>query len=382
MNEYIFSMKSKSLLGQVALLTLVTALFVSPYLYIHGTNIVTHTYAFGSRQFWLALSPYADPKGAGDWFKYSPFFAWVYSPFAAMKNTHQAVSWGIFNMFCFWWGISIWFPWKNLSSKGMWLAFLFCSMEADGSFRYQQMNAALVGLSLVGLYWFKEEKWTLSGFILALVTNVKILPALFLLGLLYPLRKKYIWGIGLGLLVCLVVPIWVWEWKLTWLYHQDWYGLLRRDTQTDGILDVATVLKKLGLSQSKMWVLYPLAAFSGILFLGQRVVQKPFSWELWISLGLLTLLLVNPRTESPTFVLAAPTYLFLLQVILGKSGPEKITSLVFWSAGVFLITFCMNDLWPKVIWNPGSWLHFNKTLGVFILWLETALLILIPQRNA
>lgn len=361
---------------QILILTSLTLLFVVPHLLSHGTNIVTHTYAFGSGQFWSGLSPYADPKGAGDWFKYSPLFAWFYTPFAALKSSPQAALWGLFNILCFWTGICVWFPWRKLESKWLWLGIVFCSMEADGSFRYQQMNAALVGLTLLGLYFYAKDKFQSAGVLLTIVTNVKILPGLFLVGLIAPLRKKYVQGIFWGLTVCLVIPFLIWGATKTITYHLDWYALLRRDTHTDGLLDIATVLKRLGFQNTKAWALYPFGIVSLSLFFIQRWVPEFFDWDLWIPFGLLTLLLVNPRTESPTFVLAGPAYLFLQRYFLKQIGPLKTVSIVLWISGIFFITICMNDIWPKIIWNPGSWLQFNKTLGVFLLWLMSVILIL------
>lgn len=361
---------------QISILSAITILFVAPHLFLHGTNIVTHTYAFGSHQFWAGLSPYADPRGAGDWFKYSPLFAWFYTPFAAMPSSLQAGFWGIFNIICFWFGVSVWFSWKKLESKWLWLGFLFCSMEADGSFRYQQMNASLVGLTLVGLYLYRTQKLRSAGLLITIVTNVKILPGLFLTGLLIPARKKYFQGIVLGAFVCLAVPVLFWGFSKTMTYHWDWYSLLRRDTNTDGLLDIATILKRLGFASAKVWVLYPLSFFSLALFVLYRFLKKSFEWDLWIPFGLLTLLLVNPRTESPTFVLAGPAYLFLQRYSFTIQGKLKYLTLGLWTLGVFFVTLCMNDIWPKALWNPGSWLQFNKTLGVFILWVSSVILMI------
>lgn len=368
-------MINRATLKQICLFSILTSLFIAPYLLTRGTNIVTHTYAFGSQKFWGGLSPYTDPKGAGDWFKYSPLFAWFYTPFAKLNSSGQAVLWGIFNIVCFWTGTIVWFPWKQLESRWLWLGYLFCSMEADGSFRYQQMNAALVGLTLLGLFFFKQKVFRKSGMLLTLVSNVKILPGLFLIGLCVPKRKQYLQGILLGSAICLIVPLAYWGFSKTLVYHLDWYHLLTRDTNTDGLLDVATVLNRLGLPNAKMLVLYPLSIFSLILFFAQRILEKEFEWDLWIPLGLFTLLLVNPRTESPTFVMGAPGYLFLLRHNLKLKGPTKTLAMVLWSSGIFFITLCMNDIWPRILWNPGPWLHFNKTLGAFLLWLSCVILI-------
>ncbi|MBM4318158.1 MAG: DUF2029 domain-containing protein [Deltaproteobacteria bacterium] len=356
---------------QLSIVTVLTIIFIIPSLWTTGTNIVTHTYSFGCSQFWKGFSPYVDPKGAGDFFKYSPLFAWLYTPFAAMKSSPQAIAWGICNIFFFWLGVCLWFPWKQIKSKWLWLGFIFCSMEADGSFRYQQMNAALVGLSLTGLYLYKEKKYFEAGALLAILTNIKILPGIFLATLLVPPQKKYFQGICVGLIICLSIPLWFWGWEHTLTYHYDWYSLLKRDTQTNGLLDIATTLKRIGFSEAKTFVLYPIAFLSiGILF-SKRLSRSSFSWDLWISLGLFTLLLVNPRTESPTFILGAPAYLFLLRYILSLPGLLKSISLFVWGTGIFLVTLCMNDIWPKVLWNPNSWLQANKTYGVLILWLMT-----------
>ena len=365
-------MNKKAYIKQVSLFVLITVVFVTPYLLLNGTNIVTNTYAFGSRQFWLGLSPYTDPRGQGDWFKYSPLFAWLYTPFASMPRSLQAAMWGLVNIILFWAGVCLWFPWGKFKSRWMWVGVILCSMEADGSFRYQQMNAALVGLVMIGTFLYKENRAGAAGVILAIATNIKILPGLFLLGLIFPIKKRFLAGILVGGTLCLAVPLSVWGLEKTWLYHREWYFLLFRDTQTEGLLDVATILGRLGFHHTKLWVLYPISIVSLTLFLTRRLNKNTSSWDGWMALGLCTLLLVNPRTESPTFVMGGPAYLFLLRHLLDKKGSRRTILLGVWCVGVFLITLCMNDIWPKFLWNPGPWRHANKTLGIFLLWTLSA----------
>jgi Glycosyltransferase family 87 len=361
-------MKTPNLSQQIAILTLLTACMVLPHLWLNGTNVVTHSYAFGTRQFWLGSSPYANPQGMSDWFKYSPLFAWLYTPYAFLSSPFQSSLWGLTNIFFFWTGVSLWFPWKNLDSKWLWAGFVFCSMEADGSFRYQQLNCALVGLTLVATYLYQQKKYFWAGVLLSFLANIKILPGLFLLGLFFPMRKRYCLGILLSSIICIGVPSLFWGLSKSWTYHVDWITLLTHDTQTDGLLDIATVLKRIGFSDTKLWALYPISILSLIVMLWPRIRPSSFSWDLWMSLGLFSLLLINPRTESPTFVLGGPAYLFLLRFILSLPQKRKLFPLGLWCLGVFFTTFCMNDLWPRVLWDPGSWLQLNKTLGVFLLW--------------
>lgn len=356
----------KQLLIQTLLLSLVSLVFTSPRLIKEGTNIVTNTYALASERFWRGESPYQPPMGVADTFKYSPFFAMAYAPIGMLSSLYESLLWACLNIFVFWLGVSGWFRLEKKSPLGLWIAFIACSMELDGSTRYQQTNSLLIGLTLIALLKYKQEKYFLSGFLLAIATNLKLLPGLFLFPLLLDFKKQYWRGCAIGLGFALLTPIVGVGVASTWELHWKWSQLIAANAQAPGILDVATILSRYGWEEAGQWS-RNLILLTSVVILVAPVIKKHIPWHIWISVGITCLLLTSPRTESPTFVLVGPCYLFLTAEILKRGPGERWRWLLLYIA-VFLISFSYNDLWPKRLWNPGEYKYATKVLGVLVLW--------------
>jgi hypothetical protein len=353
---------------QLALLVGITTVFVGPYLLLHGTNIVTHTYAFGAERVWAGLSPYVDPQGVSDRYKYSPFFAILYRPIALLYPRPEAFFWGVLNIFVFWLGISSWF---RLETQNRWLlfGFLLCSMELDGSTRYQQINAMIAGLSLLGLNMFSRGKFLTSGLLLSFAGAVKILPFIFLAPLLILNRSRFLLGVVAGLFIAFLLPTSVLGWQTNLQFHREWLQVLQHDSVATGILDIVTVLKRYGVENPQPLVALPIAIVSLVSIFLIIVREGSRGLGLFYSIAFLALLLLSPRTESPTFVFAAPAYIFLWRELSRVPMPARAPLMGLWLLGIFLITLCMNDIWPRGIWDASSLKQANKTFGVFSLWL-------------
>jgi hypothetical protein len=89
------------------------------------------------------------------------------------------------------------------------------------------------------------------------------------------------------------------------------------------------------------------------------------------------LLLFSPRSESPTFILIAPAYLFLTRLFYREKKPDVAWALL--ALCLFWITFAFNDLWPKAVWDPRSWNYASKVFGIFGIW--GILVFLLAQKN-
>lgn len=353
----------------------ISVLFICPYLLLHGTNIVTHTYQFAATQLFKNLSPYIDPKGQGDFFKYSPFFCVFYYPIALLGKNLEAFVWGLVNISVYWIGVTRWVKLESTSSKWLWFAFLACSMELDGSVRYQQFNAFLVGITLIGVAFYREENYFSSGLLLSIGTNMKILPILFLCALLIPLRKRYLLGTLCGFLVTFLVPALVVGWTNNIPLHQEWITVLYKDLYTTTLLDLATILSRYGVENPRLYYSLPIGIVTAAFLLASRLYPFYFSWKSFIALGLLSLLLLSPRTESPTFVLAGPCYVLLISEALKTEKMVRVSLLTSILMGIALVTLTMNDIWPRFILDVSPLRYANKTFGILVLWFSALSLV-------
>lgn len=360
---------------QTLFFCLVTTIMVGPYLLLHGTNIVTQTYKFAATQFFQLASPYVDPKGQGDFFKYSPFFCLLYYPISLLQNNLQAFVWGLMNLSLYWYAVTRWEKLEKGSSKWLWFAFIACSMEADGSLRYQQVNAILIGATLLGIAHYRDQKYFSAGLILSLITNIKLLPLLFLGALLFPVQKKYILGVISGFLIAFLAPAFVRGWQGNLALHWEWVTVVYQDLFTKSLLDLGTILSRYGVDSPRMYFSLPVGIVTAVILMVSRFFPIFFSWNSFVSLGVFATLLLSPRTESPTFVLAGPAYVLLISEVLKTEKATRYSLLFSTLMGIALVTLTMNDLWPRMVINVGPMRYANKTFGVLVLWFTSLSLI-------
>lgn len=349
--------------------TFLTFLFVTPRLWRGGINIVTNTYRLGTLRFLHGSNPYALPLEGGDRYEYSPFFCVFYSPFALLPSSGQALAWAFANGFLFWVGVLAWVKLSKKSSPWIYFALVVCSMELNISVLYQQVNALLIGATLFGVALFRDGRLFWAGALLATITNLKTLPGLFALALIFPFRRRYWEGLAAGSLLTLLSPIVFVGLTKTVSFHTEWvkaqFAALAYERPYQ--LDLGSVLKSFGSNSLGHWApLVVLALSVGLLFYGV-FSRKQLPWASWLGIGSTCLLLASPRSESPTFVLIAPTYLLVVSLIL-HFGKSK-SGLFILASSAFFITICFTDLWSKKLWDPGSIHYASKTFGTLALWL-------------
>lgn len=363
---------------QILILSGISLLFTGVWLFRTGTGCVTWTYAYAAKQVFQGLSPYASNEGC-DWFKYSPLFTFLYWPFAWLPSAWQALTWGMFGTVLYWTGITSWFRFSRETPVALWLALMICSMELDGSTRYQQVNSHLIGLTLIGLARLRDDRNFEGGFWLALAANLKILPGIFFL--LVPWKGRMWSGVACAIVLSLVVPAaWVGATE-TVAWHRQWFALLLRDTGGAGLADIQSMLGSLGLFELGRITRLAVLGLTAVLIIPARIsgvnLKEP-SAGAWLGLLLAMVLLVSPRTESPTFVMAAPAFLFLSRAILALSPARRRLLWPGVATSGILMTLIYNDVWRAFFSRVQS--YAPKAIGVLVLWLVC--LILVARRAA
>ncbi len=352
---------------QWALLTSWSLVLVIPNLLSVGTNIVGRTYLEGSERFWSGVSPYLPPE-KGDVFLYSPFFAAIYAwlPF-------KLFSWALLNCTVFWAGISVWFRWLRSDPWYVSAAWIACSMELDGPLRYQQINPLLVGMILLACAAYRDGRHMSAGAWIGTVFNFKLLSAPFFL-LAIPRNYRFAAGLLLTLAVLILLPAAFVGWEQNARFHLFQLQKIISEAPLRKILDIASVGESWGFEKMGLALKYGIA-FSGVilLVLFRFTRELPLPWGPWISIAFTTVLLVNPRTESPTFVLMAPAYLFLM------AESTKWERAVLFGA-IWLTTLSYNTLWPSLLRTPMHLDFSTKTLGALVVW-GLSVSILITRRK-
>jgi len=347
-------------------------------LYSTGTNIVTETYRLGTLRFWSGIDPYALPLLGGDRYEYSPFFCLLYSFFAFLPSKAQALAWSLASCLIFWLGIVLWWDkFGRIWNKRIAIAIALAAMELNICLLYQQINASIVGATLIGLWYYSERNLLRSGLLLTLVTNTKPIPGLFPILLLLRREPKFFLALAVGSVFALVVPFFFLGWTENVAMHLQWVfrlidtmGLVRPPQ-----LDLGSVLGELVGQSVATPLTFACFALSIVLLIWGSLREK-LDWACWISLALSFLLLASPRTESPTFVLIAPAYLFLAYRLNGIKTFRWISiglNLSYVLAG-FMITVHFTDLWPRAWQLPFTIKYYSKVLGTLLIWLLSTVL--------
>lgn len=354
--------------------------FSIPTLWTGGTNVVTQTYHRAAVAVQSGHDPYRVATGKGDQYKYAPWFAAVYGVLARLPERTEALVWALLNSVVFWLGMGAWFILAKRGSPWFWLALGACAIELDTSLRYQQINAAMTGLILFGLARFRDRRWESSGGILATASSLKVLPMLFAVGLCIRGNRRYLAGLVAVLLALTFLPIPFLGWEGTWGAHGSWFSVLLGDIGAAGLLDIESVIARwgfpaLGKSLRATVLLVSVALMAWMRWKSERV----FHWGLWYALGAACLLLVSPRTESPTFVLFAPAYVFLASEASNRGLRTRVLVIASLMVAFFGVSFCFTDAWPKSLWDPRTAGYASKTLGVLLLWTVSVFLTVTGQ---
>lgn len=348
---------------QVLALTAWSFTFLIPIL-VRGTNIVTNTFTEGTLRFWAGTSPY-EPSKIADVFHYSPLFAFLYWPFTELSSSAHALSWGFLNVLVFWMGVSVWFSFTKKTPKMIWLALALCAIELDISQRYQQINACLVGMVLLSLHFYKEEKFVWSALLISFITNIKLLPLVFAVLLCWPLRKRYILSLVLFSALWLFLPSIGVGFSRNIELHRLQFEAIFSDASTGHggrpMLDLASTLTRLGHEQVAYILKIVVAGLAVLICSFARWKEKEVPEGLFYSFVMLTLLVLSPRSESPTFIFLAPAYLFAMQEL---KGPAKALIVLFG----FFISFVFTSAWaPHFTWTYHHG-YFSKVFGTYVFW--------------
>ncbi len=360
---------------QVQLLVIISFLISYFSLPTLNINVVSNTYLHAAKNFWAGNSPYIEPDFSNklDYFMYSPFFSMVYGIFFGLKEYTYIAFWQALNAVFFWYGLSKWHSMNNLSSFLYLLPFLACFMELDTAIKFHQVNPLLIGMILMGLAAYRDEKFFLSGFLLMLVTNIKVLPAIFLFPLFFPPKSSYIKGALTGFVLTFFSPVIFLGFQKWYSFHIDWFQILYGNIVRDDLLDIKSALIKIHINESLAEIIKNaifLVSFFCIALC--RLVKNEFPWSLWISFAVCCILLLSPGTEVATFVLVGPVYLLIAGEIDKMTGLKRITAWLASICGQIAITFLFSwisgylfDIDWKDSKQPTA---LSKSFGVLGLW--------------
>lgn len=309
-----------------------------------------------------------------EYYRYSPLFAVLLTPLAALPDGVSAALWKLINCGVYACGLVAWA--RRLgradSTRNERAAILLLALPLSLHSMYNsQANLMMLGSLLLGLAAAAEGKWNRSAAWLAWATLIKGYPLALamLVGGIYPRRfaPRYLLVLVVGLLLPFAAqrPAIVATQYQSWLHHlADSTEIMRERLRS---IDQLFVIYSQPLSQQTFAVIglvggamvYLLCMHAAWRGCDQReLLTCTFLWfSLWV-------VLCGPATESCTYVVAAPTIAWALVEAWRTGRPRYERALLIMS--LLMMGPAVTDLFGKLIRNFANE-HGSQPMGALLL---------------
>lgn len=338
-----------------------------------------------------------------NYYKMSPLFAivplWILS---LIPRSLSSVIWQLLSFTVYLVGIlSLFSSLRSRPEKtSIFFAFVFSlvilfDLNANGA--YLQSNAIIAGLMLLGLAFYRQGRLVLSGAVLSLSVNYKLLPIIAVLLLATGLRWRFVVSFAGFLTFWIMIPAVAIGWKTNLEFLSSWARILATDTSYRyGDQEVhfqyglrAFLQSNWGLVPGPRFNLIPFAfgLVAGLGFLLRFRTLTRSSFQLLLVLSISYILLFNTRTEGPSTVFMGAAYgiLFINLLRFSERSKHKATAFVFWiffAVLFFTLSLSITDFGKVLHVNRIFWNYNLRTLGVAALFLVSLLSVFVdPLRG-
>jgi Glycosyltransferase family 87 len=299
-------------------------------------------------------------------YRYSPLFAATVVPISILPLKIGSILWRLI-------GISVFlgsFYWTSrqgipdkLVSKETASLFLLLLPLALGNLNNGQANLLVIGVLLASVAAIVRQRWMLAAVCLAVAATIKVYPlALCLLFvLMYP--RQLFWRFALCITLAAALPFAMQRTDYVTRQYSDWFHYLQAEDRTSRSIsewysDLRLILRLWFLALSpRLYLLIQIA--TGAMIAVLAVVGRLRSWPAqrllaWtLSLGCCWMLLLGPATESSTYVLVAPTIVWVAAELLVRGGRRLE---IAWVALIYGL---------QLLAGVAGWFGGMKRLGVY-----------------
>ena len=353
--------------------------------------LIFETFYNAAIQFQIGLNPYASGYGF-DLFKYSPtFLMTILVPLSQLDLTAAAFIWQFVSVAL--WLIALYLVTKKLplnrSIHWTWSILIVVSTLHDifANSSYLQSNTIILAGMLLSIHCYQLKKWFLAAFILAFVTNMKLVPIVLTLLLFIDRQYRFIIWSFLSHCILAAVPF-ILGVKTAVLLYQGWFEALvidRHITWTDDIHHYLSVKPFSQLHFNYVWqdeyfILVGLTALI-LAYLCMRLLHHErmthLNSHLFLVVSLLFILVFNTRTEGPSLVFLSAVYPFFACYCLNKPSLFNRLSFIL----IFALTsLSTTDLFRGTLVQIISWDNNLRFLGLITLFIGS-IFILIQARD-
>ncbi|HMC56165.1 MAG TPA: glycosyltransferase family 87 protein [Gemmatimonadaceae bacterium] len=299
-----------------------------------------------------------------DIFAYSPTFALLFAPFAALPFTIGVLLWNGVNAAALYWALG-----RVLTSRGALVARAIVFLDTVGAMQNVQSNALLAGLMIIAFAELERRHESRAAWAIGLGAAIKIFPlAAAIPGVFTPYRIPRLAIAGLLVAAILVAaPLLVTSpAALSMQYHQ-WAAHSSLQSAT---LRGYSVMEHLHLWLGVDWPNKPIQVI-GVVILLAPLSQIPH-WgserfrRLFLASVLMFCVLFNHKSESPSFVIALAGVGIWFALSARRGVDWGVLAVVF--VGTVLSA---SDAMPEFLQQRYFQPYRLKTLPVLLVWILT-----------
>jgi hypothetical protein len=274
----------------------------------------------------------AHPDQHFDFYKYSPTFALLFAPLAALPFAPALLIWSLLNSLLLWYGVR-----RLLPEPQATLALGLVYLEVLFALQYTQSNGLVTALILLAFLALEQRRQPRAAALVGLDTAIKIFPlGAVALALFHPRRARFALllaavALGLALLPLIAIP----PHELVAQYR-SWWTIETSDASRVNRGD--SVMHYLYQWLGADWAHWPVQLAGTLLLLAPLALERrrwsepAFRLRFLCSL-LIYLVLFNHQSERASFVIAY-TGLF---VWYAASAPDPVRNAIALLAGVALV---------------------------------------------
>jgi hypothetical protein len=317
-----------------------------------------------SRHLLAGLDLYAAyPAEHIDFYKYSPTFALLFTPFAFLPFAPAMLLWNALNAGALYVAIRLVLP-RRPATVARAIVFL----DMLGSLQNVQSNS-LVAALMVFTFAAYERHHTALGSLAAITgTYVKLFPiAGVSFAIFHPRKLRVAIAVVLGLVLFAVLPLLVTSPDGLLAQYASWRAIQATDSLNRGF----TVMRMIELTTHAGLPNWPIQ-LAGVLILLAPVVVQRWRWHDWdlrrlyLCSVLVFCVIFNHQAESPTFVIALTGVAIWFASIPRPSRWE-------WAMLGFVVVFTIlasSDLMPRSIQRDFFDRYRFKTVPLIVVWIE------------
>jgi hypothetical protein len=244
----------------------------------------------------------AYPAEHWDFYKYSPTWAMLFAPFAALPIPAGLLLWNLLNAASLAVVIGLLLP----ARAAAW-ALLIVFFEALGATQNAQSNGLAAALMIGALIAAERSRLGVGGWAIAAGTSIKLFPiSAGIFGLLSPARVKHVlWCMVTGTTL-LALPLLVTPLDTLIAQYRSWGAISARDTLSIGQMWIGGIVETY---RGALVPHAPIQAFGLVWVLGAtwyaaRAWHEPVVRRLLLATLLGFATIFNHKGESPTYVIA------------------------------------------------------------------------------